>query len=51
MSTVSTALTSRFLAVLLAVLLVLALLTILFLVQAHVGALPSLVQSTEAILQ
>lgn len=51
MSTVASALTSRFLAVLYAVLLVLALLTILVLVQAHVGALPSLVQSTEAILQ
>ena len=51
MSTVSSALTSRFLAMLFAVLLVLALLTILVLVQAHVGTLPSLVQSTEAILQ
>lgn len=51
MSTVSTALTSRLLVVLLAVLLVLALLTILLLVQAHLGAMPSLVQSTEAILQ
>ena len=51
MSTVSSALTSRFLAVLLAILLLLAFLTILVLVQAHVGALPSLVQSAEAILQ
>jgi len=51
MSTVSSALTSRLLVVLLAVLLELALLTLLFLAQAHVGALPSLVQSTEAILQ
>jgi hypothetical protein len=51
MTTESTALTSRLLAVLLAVLLLLALLTILVLVQAHVGALPCLVQSTEAILQ
>ena len=51
MSTVSTVLTSRLLAVLLTFLLLFALLTILVLVQAHVGALPSLVQSTEAILQ
>jgi hypothetical protein len=41
----------RLLAVLLAILLLLALMTILFLVQAHVGVQPSLVQSTEAILQ
>jgi hypothetical protein len=51
MYTLSSALTPRFLVVLFAVILVLALLTILLLVQAHVGAMPSLVQSTEAILQ
>ncbi len=51
MYTVSSALTPRFLVVLFAVILVLALLTILLLVQAHLGAMPSLVQSTEAILQ
>jgi hypothetical protein len=51
MSNVSSALTSHLLAVNLVVLLPLALLAILVLVQAHVGVLPSLVQSTEAILQ
>ena len=51
MSTELSAHRSRLLAWLWAVLLLLALLTILVLVQAHVGAQPSLVQSTEAILQ
>lgn len=46
----SSALAPRYLVVLLAVLLVLLLLTVLFLVNAHVGGMPSLVQSTESIL-
>jgi hypothetical protein len=45
----SGALTPRFLVVLLAVLVVLLLLTV-FLVHAHLGAMPSFVQSTDSIL-
>jgi hypothetical protein len=45
----SVTLNPRLLAVLLAILLLL--LTVLFLVHAHLGGMPALVQSTEAILQ
>ena len=48
MNYLSGALNPRFLVVLLAVLLVL--LTVLFLLHAHVGGIPTLVQSTESIL-
>ena len=51
MNHLSVALAPRFLGLLLAVLLALLLLTVLLLVHAHVGAAPTLVQSTEAILQ
>lgn len=46
----SSALTPRFLVVLLAVLLVLMLLTTLFLLHMHTGAMHMFVQSTESIL-
>jgi hypothetical protein len=51
MPSLSGALASRSLVILLAVLLVLVLLTVLFLVHAHLGGMPILAQSTEAILQ
>ncbi len=46
----SSALTPRFLVVLLAVLVVLILLTVLFLPHMHLGGTPMLVQSTDSIL-
>ena len=51
MPSLSDALASRSLVILLAVLLVLVLLTVLFLVHAHLGGMPMLAQSTEAIVQ
>jgi hypothetical protein len=50
MHSLSGALAPRYLVVLLAVLLVLVLLTVLFLVHTHLGAMPSFAQSTEGIL-
>jgi hypothetical protein len=50
MHSLSGALASRNLVILLAVLLVLVLLTVLFLAQAHLGGMPMLAQSTEGIL-
>jgi 1,4-dihydroxy-2-naphthoate octaprenyltransferase len=51
MHSLSGALASRYLVILLAVFLVLVLLTVLFLIHAHLGGMPMLAQSTEAILQ
>jgi len=51
MNHLSLALAPRYLGVLLAVLLVLLLLAVLVLVHAHAGAVPTLVQSTETILE
>jgi len=51
MNHLSVELAPRFLGVLLAILLALLLLTVLVLVHAHAGAAPTLVQSTETILQ
>jgi 1,4-dihydroxy-2-naphthoate octaprenyltransferase len=51
MHSLSGALASRYLVILLSVLLVLVLLTVLFLIHAHLGGMPMLAQSTEAILQ
>jgi len=50
MHSLSGALASRYLVILLAVLLVFVLLTVLFLVHAHLGSMPMLAQSTEGIL-
>ena len=50
MHSLSAALTPRFLAVLLAVLVVLMLLTVLLLLQMHVGTTHMFAQSTESIL-
>ena len=50
MHSLSGALAPSYLVILLAVLLVLVLLTVLFLVHAHLGGLPMLAQSTESIL-
>jgi hypothetical protein len=50
MHSLSGVLAPRYLIILLAVLLVLVLLTILFLVHAHLGGMPMLAQSTESIL-
>ena len=50
MHSLAGALASRYLVILLAVLLVLVLLTVLFLVHAHPGGMPMLAQSTESIL-
>lgn len=51
MHSLSGTLASRYLVILLAVLLVLVLLTVLFLVHAHLGGMPTLAGSTEAILE
>jgi hypothetical protein len=51
MNHLSATLTPRFLGMLLLILLALVLLGVLFLAHAHLGVMPTLAQSTEAILE